>query len=149
MHFPWGSLLRGVLGYDDAVLAGMAAMLAPDARVSVLLSVVPRDGQPAVPPLDVLTTAYARHGLSLIESRQATADEVAGSHSSWAKRLRAAASRPVTLLQLRGSSDGATRNGPGCLERRAGGDPPAGGVRYVEPDCERSPRSGSRVRADP
>ncbi len=101
MHFPWGSLLRGVLGDDDAVLAGMAAMLAPSGEGSVLLSVIPRDGVPAVPPIDELEAAYERHGLSVVESRCASAEEVASSHSSWAKRLKAAASRPVTKLRLR------------------------------------------------
>jgi hypothetical protein len=62
---------------------------------------VPRDGVPAVPPPAHLAAAYARHGLRLDEARAATADEVAASHSSWAKRLRAGAERPVTLLRFR------------------------------------------------
>ena len=98
--FPWGSLLRGVLGHDDAVLAGVAALLAPEATARVLVSVVPRDGVPAVPTRDRLNAAYAAHGLALREARPATADEVAASGSSWAKRLRAGAARPVTLLRL-------------------------------------------------
>ena len=101
MHFPWGSLLRGVLGDDDAVLAGLAGLLAPGATGSVLWSVVPRDGIAAAPPPHQLAAAYARHGLSLVESRPATAGEVAASHSTWAKRLKAATTRPVTLLRLR------------------------------------------------
>jgi 16S rRNA (adenine(1408)-N(1))-methyltransferase len=98
--FPWGSLLRGVLGEDDAVLAGVAALLAPGATGRVLVSVIPRDGVPPVPPADRLAAAYARHGLTLHEARPATPDEVAASGSSWGKRLRAGAARPVTLLQL-------------------------------------------------
>ena len=90
MHFPWGSLLRGVLGEDDAVLAGIAELFSPDAGGSVLLSVVPRDGIANVPPRHQLVAAYARHGLSLAESRPATPGEVAASHSTWAKRLKAA-----------------------------------------------------------
>jgi 16S rRNA (adenine(1408)-N(1))-methyltransferase len=101
VHFPWGSLLRGVLGYDDAVLAGLAGLLAPGAEVTVLTSVVPRDGAPPVPPADALARAYARHRLRLVEARAATRAEVAATHSSWAKRLRAGAERPVTLLRAR------------------------------------------------
>lgn len=101
MHFPWGSLLRGVLGDDDAVLAGIAELFAPGAEGSVLWSVVPRDGIVSAPPLRQLVAAYARHGLSLVESRPATADEVAASHSTWAKRLKAPTTRPVALLRLR------------------------------------------------
>lgn len=101
VNFPWASLLRGVLGHDDAVLAGMAQLLAPGATGTVLVSVVPRDGMPAIPPPAELAAAYAPHGLSLVEVRPATVAEVAASRSSWAKRLRAGSVRPVTLLRMR------------------------------------------------
>src|SRR3982750_3310516 len=32
INFPWGSLLRGVLGHDEAALAGVGTLLAPGAR---------------------------------------------------------------------------------------------------------------------
>jgi 16S rRNA (adenine(1408)-N(1))-methyltransferase len=101
INFPWGSLLRGVLGVDDAVLAGVARLLAPGATGSALVSVVPRDGVPPIPAPAALAAAYARHGIELVEARPATPGEVAASGSSWAKRLRAGAARPVTLLRLR------------------------------------------------
>jgi 16S rRNA (adenine(1408)-N(1))-methyltransferase len=100
VNFPWGSLLRGVLGRDDAVLAGIAQLLAPGATGEVLVSVVPRDGMPAIPGPAELAAAYACHGLSLVEVRAATSAEVAASGSSWAKRLRAGSARPVTLLRI-------------------------------------------------
>jgi 16S rRNA (adenine(1408)-N(1))-methyltransferase len=90
-----------VLGHDDAVLAGVARLLAPGAAGSVLVSVVPRDGVPAIPAPERLAAAYERHGLELVEARPATGDELAASGSSWAKRLRAGAERPVTRLTLR------------------------------------------------
>jgi 16S rRNA (adenine(1408)-N(1))-methyltransferase len=90
-----------VLGHDDAVLAGVARLLAPGAGGRVLASVVPRDGVPPIPAADALAAAYARHGIELVEARPATPEEVAASGSSWAKRLRAGAARPVTLLRLR------------------------------------------------
>jgi 16S rRNA (adenine(1408)-N(1))-methyltransferase len=99
IHFPWASLLRGVLGIEEAVLAGIAALAAPGATVRSLVSVVPRDGVPPVPPAEELAAAYARHGLRLVEARAATAAEVAASGSSWAKRLQAGSARPVTLLK--------------------------------------------------
>jgi 16S rRNA (adenine(1408)-N(1))-methyltransferase len=101
VHFPWGSLLRGVLGHDDAVLAGVAELLAPQASGTVLVSVVPRDGVPPIPAPERLAVGYARHGLTLVEARAATPAEVAATRSSWAKRLRAGSTRPVTLLRLR------------------------------------------------
>jgi hypothetical protein len=41
-------LLRGVLGHDDAVLAGAAALLAPRAEATALVSVIERDGVPGI-----------------------------------------------------------------------------------------------------
>ena len=90
-----------MLGHDDAVLAGVAALLAPGAEGTALVSVVPRDGVPPVPPAAELAAVYARHGLELVEARPARPDEVATSGSSWAKRLRAGTARPVTRLTMR------------------------------------------------
>jgi 16S rRNA (adenine(1408)-N(1))-methyltransferase len=98
INFPWGSLLRGVLGHDEAALAGLATLLAPGAHATALFSVVARDG--VAGPRDDAAAVYARAGLSLVETRAATAEEIAASGSSWAKRLRAgSAARPVTLLR--------------------------------------------------
>jgi 16S rRNA (adenine(1408)-N(1))-methyltransferase len=102
VHFPWGSLLRGLLGADDGVLRGVAHLLAPGAAGTALLSVVPRDGVPPVPAPDVLDAAYARAGLRLVEARAAAPGEIEGAGSSWAKRLRAGTARPVTLLRFDG-----------------------------------------------
>jgi hypothetical protein len=83
------------------VLAGVARLMAPGAEGRVLMSVVPRDGMPPVPPRCELAPAYERHGLGLVEMRPATPEAVAASGSSWAKRLRAGRERPVTLLRFR------------------------------------------------
>jgi hypothetical protein len=80
------------------VLAGVARLMAPGATATVLLSVVPRDGLPAMPERGALVQAYARQGLA-VDTRPATPAEVAGSASSWAKRLHAPLERPVTLLR--------------------------------------------------
>jgi 16S rRNA (adenine(1408)-N(1))-methyltransferase len=100
LHFPWASLLRGTLGHDHDALAGLAQLLAPEAVGTALVSVLPRDGVPAIPEAGALAQAYARHGLALVEARPATPAEVAASGSSWAKRLRAGRERPVTLLRF-------------------------------------------------
>ena len=100
VHFPWGSLLRGVLGHDDAVLAGISQLLEPGATATVLASVTERDGVPALRPREELAAVYASNGLELDELRPATQADVAAANSSWAKRLRAGIVRPVTLLRL-------------------------------------------------
>src|SRR5690349_9777914 len=94
--FPWGSLLRGVLGLDDQVLTGVAALLQPGASAVALFSVVPRDGVPS----SVRVESYARCGLSVVSMRAASTEEVAASGSSWAKRLRAGTARPVVRIEF-------------------------------------------------
>jgi hypothetical protein len=80
------------------VLAGVARLMAPGATATMLVSVVPRDGMPAIPERRELEAAYARQGLT-VETRPGTGAEVAASASSWAKRLRAPLDRPVTFLR--------------------------------------------------
>jgi len=92
------------LGYDHVVLAGIAQLLAPGAEATVLVSVLPHDDAPPVPSADALAAAYSRHGLTLIDAREAASAEVTASHSSWAKRLGAGVERPVTLLRARAAA---------------------------------------------
>ena len=104
--FPWGSLLRGVLGLDEAALAGVAAVVAPGGRVEVLASVVPSDRVEGLATLDAchepaVRRAWARSGLHLVAMRPATPAEIDRSGSTWARRLRADRdARPVWRLDL-------------------------------------------------
>jgi 16S rRNA (adenine(1408)-N(1))-methyltransferase len=95
--FPWGSLLRGVVGADRAVLAGIALVAKPDAEVRALMSVTERDGLGVTGRVD--RVAFDEHGLQVVEERPATVDEIEATGSSWAKRLRAGVDRPVTLVR--------------------------------------------------
>lgn len=95
--FPWGSLLRGVVGTDPAVLAGMALVAKPGAEFRALLSVTERDRLGVMGRVD--RVAFDEHGLQVVEDRPATVDEIDATGSSWAKRLRAGADRPVTLVR--------------------------------------------------
>jgi 16S rRNA (adenine(1408)-N(1))-methyltransferase len=104
IRFPWGSLLRGVLGLDRAALCGVASLLAPEGRLEVLASVVPSDRVDGVECLDgagesAIWCAWSAAGLDLVEMRPATAEEVATSGSTWARRL--GADRPVWRLEGR------------------------------------------------
>jgi 16S rRNA (adenine(1408)-N(1))-methyltransferase len=105
--FPWGSLLRGVLGLDEAALAGVAALVAPGGRVEVLASVIPADGVDGIAMLDAscepkIRRAWATEaGLELVSMRPASPADVAASGSSWARRLRSERNaRPVWRLNL-------------------------------------------------
>ena len=111
VHFPWGSLLRGCLGLDDPVAAGIAGLVAASGELELLLAPSARDrlaDLPIAPTALVaaVSTTFARLGFTLIEGRHASAAEIAASRSTWAKRLLRGGSnadRPVTLVRLRSS----------------------------------------------
>jgi len=105
--FPWGSLLRGMLGLEPRAMAGLASLVGPGGVIDGLVSVEPRDGRHAqlsglVVDEARLSEAWAAFGLGLDELRPAESAEVAASGSSWARRLRATSAdgRRVTRLRL-------------------------------------------------
>ena len=96
--FPWGSLLRGVLGLDGAALAGVASVARHGGRIEVLASVVRGDGVEGFETLDAaaelaVAAAWKSAGLRLEAMCPATPAEIAATHSSWARRLGAGAGR--------------------------------------------------------
>jgi 16S rRNA (adenine(1408)-N(1))-methyltransferase len=105
--FPWGSLLRGIVGLDPTALAGVAAPLRVGGHLVVLASIVPSDGVPGLDRLDgsaapTICAAWRQAGLELTSLRAATPSEIAASVSSWARRLRSGGSpRPVWVLEGR------------------------------------------------
>jgi 16S rRNA (adenine(1408)-N(1))-methyltransferase len=106
VHFPWGSLLRGLLGADPVTMTGLTRVMRPGATLSMLLSSTDRDRGAGVEPLQepamrALAASYAAWGLAVTEARPAAADDVAAAHSTWGKRLGAGARRPAWLLRAR------------------------------------------------
>jgi 16S rRNA (adenine(1408)-N(1))-methyltransferase len=119
---PWGSLLRGVLGLDDAVLRGIASIVSPAGCVEILASVTPSDAVDGLTLLDgdagaVIASAWAAVGFELVSMRRATVDDLRRTRSSWARRL---GDRPVWRIEL------ARRHQPGPrhLARRLQPGPP-------------------------
>ena len=106
VHFPWGSLLRGLLCADPAILAGITRMTRPGAAVTLLLSVTERDHVAGMDAFDGdvierIGRCYVAYGLALAEGRPATAEDLAATHSTWAKRIGAGARRPAWLVRFR------------------------------------------------
>ena len=109
VRFPWGSLLRGAIGKPGPVAMGLAAMLGPDGELTLLLALQPKDGYDDLLPLVTdparlrgrLEALYPPLGLTLDDSRWATADEVAAAQSSWARRLRVGRDRQAVIARLR------------------------------------------------
>ncbi len=100
--FPWGSLLRGVLGFDQRALCGLGSVARPSGRIEVLVSVISGDGIPGIERLDAscrtrIEDAWANAGLELTVMREATSAELSATASSWARRL--GRDRPVWRLE--------------------------------------------------
>jgi 16S rRNA (adenine(1408)-N(1))-methyltransferase len=113
VRFPWGSLLRGCLGLDDAAATGIARLVKPGGELEILLAPADRDGLDGIPtePGDVaasVAATFTPRDFELLEARPATAMEITASGSSWARRLLAGGGggldrRPVTLVRMRSS----------------------------------------------
>jgi 16S rRNA (adenine(1408)-N(1))-methyltransferase len=106
IHFPWGSLLRGVVCAEPWLAGGLRGITKPDATVDVMLSLVERDAVIGLPPLDDREIArvaadWGALGFAVESAGQATADETAATRSTWAKRLGAGRARPAWRLRLR------------------------------------------------
>jgi 16S rRNA (adenine(1408)-N(1))-methyltransferase len=106
VHFPWGSLLRGLLDVDPATMTGLTRVLRPGATLQLLVSSTARDHGAGVAPiqaaiLHALAESYAAWGLAVTQLRPATAADVAAAHSTWAKRLGAGTRRPAWLRRAR------------------------------------------------
>jgi 16S rRNA (adenine(1408)-N(1))-methyltransferase len=103
-HFPWGSLLRGLVAADPAIMTGITRIMRPGAALSMLLSVTEQDRGGGVEPIDeptlgALIEAYRGYGLVVAEARLATPDDITAAHSTWAKRLGVGRMRPAWLLR--------------------------------------------------
>jgi 16S rRNA (adenine(1408)-N(1))-methyltransferase len=101
VHFPWGSLLQGLVAPSFAVLDGISRLLTTTGSVQALLSITARDGGEPLHSGSIDRPAYARCGLEVVAWRPATRAEISAADSSWAKRLRAGGDRPVWYLHLR------------------------------------------------
>jgi 16S rRNA (adenine(1408)-N(1))-methyltransferase len=137
VHFPWGSLLRGLLEADPAVMDGLVRIMRPGAALSMLVSATARDAAAGVPPIGERTLAalavdYGLFGLAVTRVRPATPADVAATRSTWGKRLGAGARRPAWLLEATRTPGTASAErgqaGPGRLEpgrgRLQAGQPP-------------------------
>ena len=112
VRFPWASLLRGCLGRDAAVTAGIASLVARGS-LELLLALATRDRLEDLPTeptavIEAAGRAFEPHGFGVVEARQASTDEIRASGSSWAKRLLGGnrkvggtLDRAVVLVRLR------------------------------------------------
>jgi 16S rRNA (adenine(1408)-N(1))-methyltransferase len=105
VHFPWGSLLRGVVGHDPELTATLAGLVAPGGRARLLISVAGRDARGGLTEIDLraVAEAWRFHGLQAESVRPATLADANEARSSWGRRLLRvpAADRRAWKLELR------------------------------------------------
>jgi 16S rRNA (adenine(1408)-N(1))-methyltransferase len=111
---PWGSLLRGMVGHDRDMLAGMAAITEPGATFLVTLNLhawrppVPEVGEVPEPDPRWATTrlaeTYARAGWRLDAAEYLDEARISALATSWTKRLGASRSQ-FDVLSLTGGFD--------------------------------------------
>ena len=99
IHFPWGSLLHGLIDGSSAIVGPIARLMKDGAELRVLLSAGERDGLAELTPSVIASRSedFAGHGLRLVDARWASGAIVAESRSAWAKRL--GLSRPVVCAR--------------------------------------------------
>jgi hypothetical protein len=100
-------LLSAILTAEPEVFGGVAGLLKPGGKLTVVLSVVETDSVDGVRRLEDRTVAALCQRISGVcpdltdhTYRTATAADIAAAHSTWAKRLRAGPSRPAWLLEF-------------------------------------------------
>jgi 16S rRNA (adenine(1408)-N(1))-methyltransferase len=103
VHFPWGSLLRGLVDGSSSVVAPLAGLMRAGAELRVLVSLIDRDGSAGVTPsvIESRSAIYAAHGLHVIGVEWASSAAVVESRSAWAKRLAVGRSRPAVIARYR------------------------------------------------
>ena len=111
VNFPWGSLMRGLLEPQPAVLTAITSLLNGPGVIEVVMSYHPEHdtnafaGEP-LPPLDeayiesTLVPAYAAAGFAITQHRRMTQDEAIALPSTWGRRLLHARPRDVYFLSL-------------------------------------------------
>jgi 16S rRNA (adenine(1408)-N(1))-methyltransferase len=104
VQFPWGSLLRGVLGADEVLLGNLRRLCSPLARLIVTVGLDPERDRfewerldlPRIQIADVetiLAERYHEAGFRIVQAEELSAIDLSQLHSSWARRLNRSPSR--------------------------------------------------------
>jgi 16S rRNA (adenine(1408)-N(1))-methyltransferase len=103
VHFPWGSLLRGLVDGASSVVGPIARVMKAGAELRVLMSTLDRDGYTELTPALIASRCgrYCEHGLHLLEVGWASSAIVAESRSAWAKRLGVGRVRRAVIARYR------------------------------------------------
>ena len=117
VNLPWGSLMRGIILGDDAVLDAVARVARSAATIRIVLNTrifddpVPLEARdlPDVTPeyvRDTLAPAFERHRIAIDDARYLAAEEVAALETTWAKRLSQRRPAPSLLIEAHVRTEG-------------------------------------------
>jgi 16S rRNA (adenine(1408)-N(1))-methyltransferase len=109
INYPWGALLRAVALPEVAVLAGIAELAKPGAKVTLVINVQPLRDAALAAKLDLaeaallhdeaaLRAAYTRAGLDIVRIRAATDETLPA--TSWGRHL-ATSKREMRIAEAR------------------------------------------------
>jgi 16S rRNA (adenine(1408)-N(1))-methyltransferase len=112
VHFPWGSLLRGVDVGDEKILQNLRRLCSPDALLEVIIGLDPERDRTemerlGLEPLTVevidaeLVGRYRAAGFEIVERGTIDRSEWSKLETSWAKRLGGSTSREVIYIIAR------------------------------------------------
>jgi 16S rRNA (adenine(1408)-N(1))-methyltransferase len=112
VHFPWGSLLRGLALGEQQVLANLRRVCARDALLEVVIGVDAQRDQSELERLEISEIGFKNIGSVLVERYRQAGFEITESgesppvlwsklHSTWAKRLKENPNRSITYLVAR------------------------------------------------
>ncbi len=112
VHFPWGSLLKAVATGDVQVLCQIRALCEDDALLEVVFGLEPERDATELARLELsplsldyidrtLAPRYRDASFEIFERGVMSAGDWPEFKTSWAKKLRAAANRPITYLIAR------------------------------------------------
>jgi 16S rRNA (adenine(1408)-N(1))-methyltransferase len=112
IHFPWGSLLRGIAVGDSITLKSLRRICSADAFLEIVFALDPVRDRAEIERLEVpaLSTAYIDKVLSphfrdakfeIVERGEHAPEYWPEFHSSWAKRLKGSTNRPLIYIIAR------------------------------------------------
>ena len=112
IHFPWGSLLRGVCTGESNIVNSLRQIAAPGCLLEIVMGYDPERDKTELLRLDIpdLTLSYFKNSLSsrynaagfeTVEIRQLSHSEWSILETSWARKLSSGSDRLVTLMIFR------------------------------------------------
>jgi len=112
VQFPWGSLLRGVVGGDEVIIGNLRRICSRDALLQITIGLDPERDRSEwerlqLPEISldnvrsVLVAKYETAGFRVVEVEELTPAELPEFQTSWARRLQGSSDRSYIRIVAR------------------------------------------------